>query len=236
MGIKIKWFPPSWLQIIINDKIIYIDPAYLKTYYAKHPKKIEYSSWPNEIDGLPEELEQGDLILVTHSHKDHCKNVTIKRLMKKTSKIFAPNKCQKEIKSDITAVTPKMKYEFEEIHIETIDAYNTASGNSTKKQHKKGKGVGYVIVADGKKIYHAGDTDLIPEMKTLNNIDVAFLPIGGTFTMDIEEAVQAALTIKPKIVIPMHYMKSDVSEFKNLMSKHKDIKTQILNIGEGIAI
>ncbi len=236
MSIRIKWFPPSWLQIIVNNKVIYIDPAYLKTYYAKHPKKIEYSTWPDEIDGLPEELVKGDFILITHAHKDHCKNVTIKRLLKNTTKTFAPIKCQKEITSVITIAAPKMKYEFDEVHIEAIDAYNTTLGNSTKKHHKRGEGVGYVITANGGKIYHAGDTDLIPEMKELNNINIAFLPIGGTFTMDIEEAVQAVLTIKPKIVIPMHYMKSDVNEFIELMSKYNNIKTHVLNIGGEIEI
>jgi L-ascorbate metabolism protein UlaG (beta-lactamase superfamily) len=76
MPISIKWFPPSWIQISAQNKLIYIDPAYLKTYFKNYPKRIEFSSWPEPIDGLPEELEKADLILVTHHHKDHCKRVT----------------------------------------------------------------------------------------------------------------------------------------------------------------
>jgi len=74
--INIKWFPNSWFQIKTKNQIIYIDPAYLSTYFAKYPKRIEFSKWPDPIDGLPEELEKANIILITHNHKDHCKNVT----------------------------------------------------------------------------------------------------------------------------------------------------------------
>jgi L-ascorbate metabolism protein UlaG (beta-lactamase superfamily) len=75
--INIKWFPPSWIQIKCKTHIIYIDPAYLKTNFAHYPKRIEYSKWPEPIDGLPEELEQVDIILITHHHKDHCKELQL---------------------------------------------------------------------------------------------------------------------------------------------------------------
>ncbi|MFV9677345.1 MAG: MBL fold metallo-hydrolase [Methanosarcinales archaeon] len=80
MTVSIKWFPPSWFQIKTKDKIMYIDPAWMRTYFTKYPKKIEYSRWPDPIDGLPEELEKADVILLTHHHKDHCKSVTVNRL------------------------------------------------------------------------------------------------------------------------------------------------------------
>ena len=76
--------------------------------------------------------------------------------------------------------------------ITSIPAYNTLEGSSTRKVHQKGKGAGYVITIADKRIYHAGDTDLIPEMKTIGKIDVACLPIGGTFTMDIADAMKAS--------------------------------------------
>ncbi len=76
MTIACKWFPPSWIQIKINKSIIYIDPAYLRSYFSKHPQKIEFSRWPDPIDGLPEDLEHGDAILFTHDHADHCKKIT----------------------------------------------------------------------------------------------------------------------------------------------------------------
>ena len=79
MPALIKWFPPSWVQVKAKKRVIYIDPAYLSTNFAHYPKRIEYSKWPDPIDGLPEELERGDIILITHHHKDHCKKVTVNR-------------------------------------------------------------------------------------------------------------------------------------------------------------
>jgi len=90
--------------------------------------------------------------------------------------------------------------------------------------HHKGEGVGYLLTVNGKTIYHAGDTDFIPEMRGLGDVDVALLPIGGTFTMDIEEAIEAVVAIKPKIVIPMHYLKANPQEFKKKLEAKSNIK------------
>jgi len=93
MTISIKWFPPSWFQIKTNNRVIYIDPAYLKTHFKDYPKKVEFSTWPDPIDGLPEkDLEKADIILVTHHHKDHCKQVTVNRLKGRNTIILA-QKC-----------------------------------------------------------------------------------------------------------------------------------------------
>ena len=88
MTIEIKWFPPSWLQLKIGKTILYTDPAYLRTNFTNYPKRIEFSKWPDPIDGLPEELEKADIILITHHHKDHCKAVTVNRLKKSSTLIF----------------------------------------------------------------------------------------------------------------------------------------------------
>lgn len=89
-----------------------------------------------------------------------------------------------------------------------------------------------MITLEGKTIYHAGDTDFIPEMRELGAVDVALLPIGGTFTMDIQESVEAAIAIKPKIVIPMHNLEADPQEFKDKVEVRSDIKVVTLQIGE----
>ena len=233
MSISIKWFPRSWFQIKTRDKIIYIDPAYLRTYFANYPKKIEFSRWPGPIDGLPEkDLEKADIILVTHSHKDHCKSVTVNRLIHKNTLIVAPKRCLKELGKDIKVIKPGEEITLEDIKIKAVESYNTKQGSSTRKLHHKGNGVGFLINIDDKTIYHAGDTDFIPEMKELGVIDVVLLPIGGTFTMDIDEATRAAMAIKPKVVIPMHYLKADPEEFKNKVEIKADIKVVPLKIGE----
>ena len=228
----IKWFPPSWLQIKTQDTILYIDPAYLRTYFSKHPKKIEFSKWPDPIDGLPEDLEKADVILVTHDHADHCKLVTVNRIRHKDTLLVAPKRCQKKLGKKIAVVEPGEEIKFGGIGVRAIHAYNTQEGSSTQKVHHKGNGVGYRLNIEGRTIYHAGDTDFIPEMKALGPIDVAFLPIGGTYTMDVNEAVKAALAIKPKVAIPMHHAKTDPNEFKLGLEAITDITVLPLQIGE----
>lgn len=232
MPVYIKWFPPSWIQIKYEEHIIYVDPAYLKTYYNDYPHKIEFSTWPDEIDGLPEEdLEKADIILVTHHHKDHCKQVTIKRLRNDNTLVLAPEICNKELDKDFEDVEPGDQLQLEDIKIGVVPAYNTPEGNSTKKYHKKGVGVGYLIKIKDKTIYHAGDSDFIPEMKEFGKLDVAFLPIGGTFTMDMDEALDAVMSIKPKIMVPMHMKDANPTEFKKLVEENSDLKVVLLEIG-----
>jgi L-ascorbate metabolism protein UlaG (beta-lactamase superfamily) len=202
MPVLIKRFPPSWFQIRDKEKAIYIDPAYLRTYFTHYPKKIEYSKWPDPIDGLPEELEKADIISITHHHKDHAKCVTVDRLRGANTVIVAPKRCLKELGSSIEVTTAGKEIADGHIGIKAVDAYNTQQGSSSKKVHRKGDGVGYVLTVGGKAIYHAGDTDFITEMKELRNIGVALLPIGGAFTMNISEAVKAALSLSLMLSSP----------------------------------
>ena len=232
MPVTLKWFPPSWFQIKTQRTIIHIDPSYLRSYYTHYPKKIEFSRWPGPIDGLPEKLPKADIILVTHHHKDHAKDVTVNRLRRKNTLVVSPKRCAKNLGKDIRIVQPGDEFSYEDIQIQVIDAYNTPQGNSTRKVHHKGYGVGYLIITEGKTIYHAGDTDFIREMKKLERIDVALLPIGGTFTMDLPEAVRAAITINPKAVIPIHRSKVDPHKFKTKVEKKSKIKVLPLKIGE----
>ena len=232
MPVTIKWFPPSWFQVKTSDLIIYIDPAYLRSYYTRYPKKIEFSKWPDPIDGLPEKLAKADLILVTHDHKDHAKGITIKRLRRKNTLVAGPGRCTKNLGTDIRVVEAGEQFDFKGIKIRVVEAYNTEKGNSTRKVHKKGNGVGYVLTVENKNIYHAGDTDFIPEMKKMGRVDIALLPIGGTFTMDLAEAVRTALAIKPAVVIPMHRNKADPHDFKKKVEKKSNIKVMPLKIGE----
>lgn len=170
--------------------------------------------------------------MVTHFHKDHLQPEAIDKILGSNTVILAPQNCVDRIEENFKLIKSDDEININDVRIKVFDAYNTPEGNSTRKFHPKGEGVGYLITVDGKTIYHAGDTDFIPEMKKLECIDVALIPIGGTFTMDIEEAVEAVMVIKPKIVIPMHMRDADPNKFKKIIEEKSDIKVILLDIGE----
>lgn len=173
---NIHWLGHDTFKIT-GEKVIYTDPFNIK------------------------KPDRADIILITHEHYDHFSPEDISKLLGPETVIVLPRDCSGKIKAKEIIVKPGDKITVEGIEIEVVPSYNT-----NKKFHPKDKGwVGYIFKVSDKRIYIAGDTDYIPEMKEFKNIDIALLPVSGTYVMNAEEAVQAALDIKPKIAIPMHY-------------------------------
>ena len=144
--------------------------------------------------------EPADVILVTHEHYDHCSPEDIQKVQEASTVIVTEADSAKKLSGDVRVVQPGDKLTVSGIQIEAVPAYNT-----NKNFHPKQNGwLGFVLIVDGVRIYHAGDTDLIPEMDSIK-ADIALLPVSGTYVMTAEEAVKAAKIIKPKLVIPMHY-------------------------------
>jgi L-ascorbate metabolism protein UlaG (beta-lactamase superfamily) len=144
--------------------------------------------------------DNADIILITHEHYDHCSPNDIKKLQSSDTTIVATPDCAKKLSGNVKTVKPGDRLTVDGIEIEAVTAYNI-----DKQFHTKNKNwVGYIFTVKGQKIYLAGDTDHIPEMKTFN-ADIALLPVSGTYVMNADEAVKAALDIKPKIAVPMHY-------------------------------
>lgn len=172
---------------------------------------------------------EADLILITHDHHDHCDPEKVKQLQKSDTLIVTTTPSARKLSGNVRTVAPGDRFEVKGVDIQVIHAYNIG-----KPYHPKGSGVGFVFKVDGTTIYHTGDSDLIPEMSNLGNIDIAFLPISGVYVMDELEATEAAATIKPRIVIPMHYgtlkeAPGDPQKFKRLMdSKDLGIEVRIL--------
>lgn len=144
--------------------------------------------------------DAADIILITHEHRDHCSPDDVKKIQVPDTVIVAPSDCAAKLRGEVKTVKPGDKIEVKGTKIEVVPAYNT-----NKNFHTKDRGwVGYIITVLGQRIYLAGDTDHIPEMREFR-ADIALLPVSGTYVMTAEEAVMAALDIKPKIAIPMHY-------------------------------
>jgi len=209
MSVIVKWLGHASFQIKAEGKNIYIDPY-----------EGEYA-------------EKADLVLVTHSHFDHCDASKIEEVMKENTVIICPPECVSRLSGNVKAIKPGEKIEVDGVIVEAVHAYNYKRFRSPGNPfHPKGFGNGYIITVGGKRIYHAGDTDFIPEMKDLKNISLALLPSGGTYTMDNSEAAEAALAIKPEAVIPMHRWDSDPEVFRRKVEESSDIKVILLNPGE----
>ena len=141
-----------------------------------------------------------DIILITHDHRDHCSPEDIKKVQGPDTIIVATSDCKDKLSGDVRIIKPGDRITVGGVEIEAVPAYNI-----NKPFHlKESEWVGYIFTMNGQRIYLAGDTDHIPEMKTFD-VDIALLPVSGTYVMTAEEAVRAALDIKPKIAIPMHY-------------------------------
>lgn len=144
--------------------------------------------------------EPADIILISHEHYDHCSPEDVKKIRKDSTVIVTEAQSAAKLSGNVRVVQPGDKLTVSGIPIEAVPSYNT-----NKSFHPKDNGwLGFIVTVDGVRIYHAGDTDRIPEMESFQ-VDIALLPVSGTYVMTAEEAVEAARRIRPKVVIPMHY-------------------------------
>ncbi|HYB45666.1 MAG TPA: MBL fold metallo-hydrolase [Nitrososphaerales archaeon] len=176
---------------------------------------------------------KADLLLISHEHFDHLSEDDIKRFTTPATTIIASKICESALKkfpNEKKFVTPGMKVEAKGVMVETVPAYNTNKFREPGKVfHPKQDGrVGFVVTLDNVTFYHAGDSDLIPEMKTID-VDVAFLPVSGTYVMTAAEAADAAKAMKVKVAVPMHYGSGvvgtvkDADEFKRLLAGNREV-------------
>jgi L-ascorbate metabolism protein UlaG (beta-lactamase superfamily) len=209
-GLKISWLGHDSFKIK-NGKTVIIDPF-----------KIRPSS------------DKADILLISHEHFDHFSLDDIRKVVNENTTIVTIPAVKKELSGlkvkDVKAVKPGDKLKLGDVSIEVVPAYNLNKFREPGKVfHPKEDGkAGFIIGIQGVRVYHAGDTDAIPEMKGLKP-DVALLPVSGTYVMTPEEAAQAAKMVEPKLAIPMHYgvivgTELDAQKFKQLTA----IEVQIL--------
>ena len=175
----VTWFRQAAFRWQGDGPVVYVDP------------------WGVQ-DDVP-----ADVILITHAHFDHFQPHEIERLRTPATKLIAPHDVAAELSGEVTAVEPGLAVEADGLKIQTVPAYNTAE-ERLDMHPRKNRWVGYVFELDGRSFYHAGDTDALPELESLDP-DVAMVPIGGTYTMDWQEAAGFVKAMQPKMAVPMHY-------------------------------
>lgn len=194
------------LALTFNNRSIQVDPVSMYADYSTFPK--------------------ADIILITHEHEDHLDPKAIKTLSKDNTLLIMNEASAKKSgnpKAKIMKNGDKIKVS-EQIAIEAVPAYNTTPGR--EQFHPRHRDNGYVLTIDGLKIYIAGDTEDIPEMKNLKNIDIAFLPVNQPYTMTISQAVNAANMFSPKILYPYHFGNTDVKQLKEAL-KNRGIEVRL---------
>jgi len=171
------------------------------SFYVQGSKVVYFDPW--EVSGSP----KADLVLVSHDHYDHCSPEDVAKISKPETVIVTEPDSAKKLKGNVKSMKPGQSLEVSGVKIKAVPSYNV-----DKQFHPKANNwLGFIVELDGVKIYHAGDTDFIPEMKGLD-VDIALIPVSGTYVMNADQAVQAARAIKPKIAVPMHYDKIVGSE------------------------
>jgi L-ascorbate metabolism protein UlaG (beta-lactamase superfamily) len=190
-----------------GGKVIYLDPAK-----------------PANVSGLP----PADLILITDIHGDHMDPNLISAVSKAGTEIMAPAAVAKTV-TQASVISNGETKTWDGWTIEAIPMYNLTRGPAPGKlYHDKGRGNGYVLTYGGKRFYFSGDTENIPEMRALKNIDVAFVCMNLPYTMPPEEAAEAVKAFHPKVVIPYHYRGSDLSVFEKAL-EGTGIEVRLLN-------
>lgn len=189
----------------LNGKTIYVDPVGDASQYAKLPSP--------------------DFVLITHGHPDHFAPKTLEALVNKNVPILAPKAVKDNMPGNLQKQTQVMANDAHKelmgIKIKTVPAYNLRP--EAEKFHPKGKGNGYILAYDGKRVYISGDTGDVPAMRNLKDIDLAFVCMNLPYTMPVDKAIDAVLDFKPTKVYPYHFRGndgfSDVGKFKTTVEK-----------------
>lgn len=194
-----------------NSKTILVDPV----------------GGADRFHGMP----KPDLVFITDIHGDHLNADTLQALVTDKTSIVAPqavaDKLPNTLKSKTTVMNNGETKNVDGIKVEAIPMYNLTA--ERLKYHTKGRGNGYVLTLGSKRVYISGDTEDIPEMRALKNIDVAFICMNLPYTMTVEQAASAVREFKPKIVYPYHYRGSDTEEFKKLVGDDVGVDVRLRN-------
>ena len=205
--LKITFIGHGTLIFAFGGKVVHLDPVGQYADYSKLPK--------------------ADIILVTHDHSDHLDINAIKTLRKENTMLVLTEACAAKAGAGIVLKNGDRKI-IDGFHIDAVPAYNLVHMRAPGvPYHGMGAGNGYVITFGDKRVYVAGDTENIPEMKSLEKIDIAFLPMNLPYTMTPDMVADAAKAFRPGILYPYHYGETDTSRLKSLMKDAPDVEVRI---------
>jgi len=205
--LEITFLGHGTLMMAFDEKIIHIDPF---------SRLADYS-----------ELPDADLILITHHHGDHLDLEALKHIRTDETVLIVTEKCAEKVEGGIVLKNGDVK-SIKGLIIEAVPAYNLVHKRDDGEFfHPKGEGNGYVVTFAEKRVYIAGDTENTPEMKSLDGIDIAFLPMNLPYTMTPEMVADAVVVFKPRVVYPYHYGDTDPAEIVELLKDHDEIEVRV---------
>ena len=205
--LKIIFIGHGTLIFTFNGKIIHVDP---------YGKLVDYPTLP-----------KADIILITHEHGDHFDLTVIEKLRTEKTQLVLTETCAEKISGGMVMKNGEVQI-VQGIKIEAVPAYNVIHKRDNGQPfHPQGVGNGYIITFGDQRVYVAGDSENIPEMKVLQGIDVTFLPMNLPYTMTPEMVADAAKAFKPKILYPYHYGDTDTSKLVKLLKDYKEIEVRI---------
>jgi L-ascorbate metabolism protein UlaG (beta-lactamase superfamily) len=205
--LQITFIGHGTLMFTFGGKVIHLDPFSREADYAKMPK--------------------ADLILITHEHGDHLDPQAIEQIRTEKTSIVLTEVCASKVGGGVVMKNGEVR-NVQGLRIEAVPAYNLVHMRSPGVPfHPKGVGNGYVITFGKKRVYLAGDTENVPEMKKLKNIDIAFLPMNLPYTMTPEMVADAAKAFKPAILYPYHYGETDTSRLVELLKGVDEVEVRI---------
>jgi L-ascorbate metabolism protein UlaG (beta-lactamase superfamily) len=206
-NLEITFIGHGTLMFTFNGKVIHADPF---------SKLADYSTLP-----------KADIVLITHHHGDHCDPSAIEAIKKEKTTIILTEACTEKVSGGTIMKNGESKT-IQGIEIEAVPAYNLVHKRDNGEPfHVKGTCNGYVITFGDKKVYVAGDTENVPEMKALKEIDIAFLPMNLPYTMTPEMVADAAKAFKPRILYPYHFGETDISRIVELMKDEDEVEVRI---------
>jgi L-ascorbate metabolism protein UlaG (beta-lactamase superfamily) len=209
-SLKITFFGHATLMLTYGRMVIHVDPVEEYAEYALLPK--------------------ADIILVTHEHGDHLSPGAISAVRTSTTEVVLTEKCVAKVKNSIILHNGEAKI-VKGVRVDAVPAYNIEHMRSADIPfHPKGEGNGYLLALGKLKVYIAGDTENTPEMKGLEDVDIAFLPMNLPYTMTPEMVADAALAFRPKVLYPYHCGTTETSRLTVLMSGAKDIDVRMRNM------